>query len=676
MVEISFYTYLPFPSGKLANFANKGTRKEYIKIAIPLYEASIRGDWTAAQEILDKRPELVRYSITANNETALHVAASAKSTEQAEEFVKNLMTKMKKEDLELKNSSSNTALCLAAAAGNVKIVGIMVERNRALVAITGAGGMTPLYMATLFGHYETAKCLYGYSQNLRDDCWAPLNRGWLLQKCVENDMFDIALEIVKEYPDLGLSGSTVLGVLAKKTDTTFGFFSPLLLSVWTCFHPKVGPSKMESKANALELLNIIWGAIAEKPTKEIDNIIRGQPDPIEKDDKPASDTDRTLQLLQKISENTAKKHDESGNTNKEHAATTTNNTNVALQESARPKYSSRILFVAAKMGNTRFIIELIRLYPDIIWKVNGENQSIFHTAVKHRHEGIYSLLYEIGSMKDLITPLKDKNDNNMLHLVGKSAKKRRLEDVSGVAFQMQRELLWFKEVEEMIPPYRERKNKDGLTPHELFTKEHKDLVKQGEDWMKDTASQCMVVATLIATIVFAAAFTVPGGYNQDNGIPMFFEKVAFIIFVVSDAISLFSSSASILMFLSILTSRYAERDFQESLPKKLMVGLATLFLSITTMMIAFSVSFFVLYHNKLKWIPILITFFSALPVILYATLQFSLLKDVFFSTYTSRYLFCPKKHILYDENCKRNRRWFQITIPFISRCTTKISKLL
>lgn len=47
-------------------------------------------------------------------------------------------------------------------------------------------------------------------------------------------------------------------------------------------------------------------------------------------------------------------------------------------------------------------------------------------------------------MKDLITPLKDDNENNMLHLVGKSAKKKRLQDVSGVALLMQRELLWFK----------------------------------------------------------------------------------------------------------------------------------------------------------------------------------------------------------------------------------------
>ncbi|KAM0064905.1 putative PGG domain-containing protein [Helianthus debilis subsp. tardiflorus] len=205
----------------------------------------------------------------------------------------------------------------------------------------------------------------------------------------------------------------------------------------------------------------------------------------------------------------------------------------------------------------------------------------------------------------------------------------------------------------MVPPsYREKKNKDGLTPYELFTKEHKDLMTQGEKWMKHTASQCMVVAALIATIVFSAAFTVPGGYDQDNGIPIFHSKATFMVFVVADAISLFASSASILMFLSILTSRYAERDFLESLPKKLMFGLATLFLSIVTMTAAFSVSFFVLYHKGLLWMPILIGAFAVMPVLLYLLLQYGLFFDVFRSIYISRYLFKPKKQVLYYTNPK------------------------
>lgn len=75
-------------------------------------------------------------------------------------------------------------------------------------------------------------------------------------------------------------------------------------------------------------------------------------------------------------------------------------------------------------------------------KRNG--QSIFHVAVSHRHESIYNLLYELGSMKDYIVVMRDNDENTMLHLVGKPTMESRPRNVSGAAFQMQRELLWYK----------------------------------------------------------------------------------------------------------------------------------------------------------------------------------------------------------------------------------------
>ncbi|KAJ0818002.1 putative PGG domain, ankyrin repeat-containing domain superfamily [Helianthus annuus] len=283
-----------------------------------------------------------------------------------------------------------------------------------------------------------------------------------------------------------------------------------------------------------------------------------------------------------------------------------------------------MLFVAAEFGNREFVVELIWLYPDLIWKVDDNNQSIFHVAVAHRHEGIYNLLYEIGSMKDLISPLRDRNDNNMLHLVGKCAKQKRLEDVSGVALNVQRELLWFKA---MIPPaYRERKNKDGLTPYELFRKEHKDLVDQGEKWLRDMANHCMVIDCLITAMVFAAAYTFPGGYRQTedkyNGFPVFLSKPSFLVFVLADVVSFLLSCASIAIFSSINTSRFAERDFVQTLPKKLMFGLGTLVLSMMMLTIAFSVSFFVCYAKKgFLAMSIIITVVAGLVVLLFIRLH-------------------------------------------------------
>ena len=77
---------------------------------------------------------------------------------------------------------------------------------------------------------------------------------------------------------------------------------------------------------------------------------------------------------------------------------------------------------------------------------------------------------------------------------------------------------------------------DGLTPWDLFTKEHQVLRAEGEKWMKVTANYCMLVATLITTVVFAAAFNVPCGSNQDTGTPIFFLKTKwFSAFFISDA---------------------------------------------------------------------------------------------------------------------------------------------
>lgn len=572
------------PSGDL--LAN---REEYLSIGVPLYEASVKGDWERAKHILNTNPELVRYAITENYETALHIAASAKSTKLVEKFVQNLVSLMTPQDLLLQNRSANTAFSLAAAGGNVSIAKILVEKNPGLVNISGTQELMPLYIACLYGKYEMVKYLYAISNMMNGASWGPTNRGLVLQKSIEADFFDVALKMVMDNPALALNGN-VLQILARKTDS-FKAIKPH--PIWRVI------SRSEKENHAMQLLKIVWSNIVKKSKPEVDDILEGPAD-------------------------------------------------IAGQDRVeRVKHSSGVLFIAAEMGNKKFIVELIRQYPDLIWKVNDKNQSIFHVAVSHRQEGIYNLLYEIGSLKDFVTPLTDEDGNNMLHLAGMSAKNKRLQHISGVALQMQRELLWYKEVEAMVPPsYREKANNNGLLPHELFTNEHKDLLSASEKWMKDTASQSMVVAALIATIAFAVAFTNPGGYNRED-FPVS-RKRAFIVFFISDAISLALATTSILMFLYILTSRYAEKDFLEALPKKLMRGLAALFLSITTMMVAFSAScFFVFYDEELSWVPYVITGFAYMPVILYVRLQYELLADVYHSTYGSKNLFKPKKHVLY-----------------------------
>jgi hypothetical protein len=203
-------------------------------------------------------------------------------------------------------------------------------------------------------------------------------------------------------------------------------------------------------------------------------------------------------------------------------------------------------------------------------------------------------------------------------------------------------------VEKIVPPsYTKMKNSNGKTPKDLFTEEHNELLKVGEKWMKSTASSCMLVATLIATVVFTAVFTLPGGQNNETGVPTFLRKKWFLIFVISDSVALFSSSASIIMFLSILTSRYAENDFLISLPARLMFGLLTLFISIATMVIAFGTAINMIYDHKFVWIHSVIAVLACVSVTLFAWQHFQLWADTIRSTYWSRFLFQPFKHRLY-----------------------------
>ncbi|PWA44042.1 ankyrin repeat-containing domain, PGG domain protein [Artemisia annua] len=577
-------------------------REDYFNICIPLYAASFTGDWEAAKNILDRHPERVRCAITDNCQTALHIAVAARETRLTGRYVENLVKLMTDDDVELQDMDGYTAFCKAALAGNVKICEYLFEKHHKLLDIPSRDGRMPLNLAAVLGRYEVVKYLYDKSNKMSSNHWKPQDQKSTLEICVDRNFFDIALQIVNDRPELA-DNATLLRIMARKTRALNGvkgnLATRIIKSICRFIQMKAQPDA-EEDTDALKLLRVILRhTIRGKEKKTVDDIFRGH------DYKIAS----------------------SG------------------QGDETPEHSFKMLFVASELGNTRFVVEILRLCPDLIWMVNDDNLSIFHIAVMCRHPDIYNLLYEIGLMRDCIFPLKDKDGNNMLHLAGMSSVKMRPK-MSGATLLLQRELLWFQEVEKIMPrSYRLSLNNEGKTPYQLFFEANQDLVSNGLDCMKD----CMVVATLLITLQFAVAFTVPGGYNQEHGAPIFIHKLTFLVFVIADCISLFFSAMSLIAFLSILTSHDDQRQFINLLPPKLTIGLTAIFISGAAMMATFSASFFVLYHKGLKWIPIFIA--VAAPVSGYfAVSQFPVLLEMLRSRYDSHYLFKPKKPMLYSTN--------------------------
>lgn len=182
----------------------------------------------------------------------------------------------------------------------------------------------------------------------------------------------------------------------------------------------------------------------------------------------------------------------------------------------------------------------------------------------------------------------------------------------------------------IVPPhYLMHCDKEGLTAEDVLEMEHKEMHKEAKGWIKETAQSCSTVAVLVATVVFAAAYTIPGG-NKNNGTPVFYGSRVFLFFTLTDVVALVSSLASVVMFLSILTSPFELWDFHKSLPRKLSMGFAFLFFSLICTMLAFSATILLIFKldNK-KWIAILFCSAAFVPVAVFGwMLQYPLYKTV------------------------------------------------
>ncbi|KAJ9536772.1 hypothetical protein OSB04_un000076 [Centaurea solstitialis] len=302
-------------------------------------------------------------------------------------------------------------------------------------------------------------------------------------------------------------------------------------------------------------------------------------------------------------------------------------------DSHYPHYN-RPFLEAARQNTYQVVHEILVRSPKAIQIKDKDGYDIFQLALMHRSNKVFKLIYENPESMSRFCTFKDSSGNNMLHLAGKLARSHELDRKIDAALQLQQELQWFQQVKRLvIPAYRTEANIYKLTPNMVFMREHEQLKTKEEEWIKTTAESCCITAALITTIVFAAAITVPGGSNQESGIPIFRNNIAFTIFAISDAISLFTSCTSLLMFSSILTTRFAEQDFLILLPRRMIIGMYTLFLSTTAMMVAFSATLFLVFCHKKPWMLPPICGLACIPILCFYNVQFPFLVELYPMTF-------------------------------------------
>ncbi|XP_073034914.1 uncharacterized protein [Primulina eburnea] len=566
---------------------------------LPLHRAILRGDWKEGKKFLDKDEDAITAIINDSSETALHVAVE---TGKSNDFVRKLLEySTPNEAILSKASSGNTALHTAALAGNKEAAILLVNKKTDLLYIKNNNNMLPIHLAARNSHKDTLMYLISVSK-----------------KEVQNSPFVgklglcyVALYLVQKYPELATLSDDdddyALQVIAgmKSVFPSGKSFNWWQNWIYSCVpltslkNTKITTglrSDMDQVTKKFDWFKIISLVVPEVKSIKKKKVMHRQ----------------TLELVKCLC--------------------------TALQSlscsDASPIYESAIV-KAARKGIHEVVELIIEMFPNAIYAEESKTEcSIFHIAARERVENIFNIIYHMNERKQYFYDMTDSSGNNFMHICGELAPPHKLNLVSGAALQMQRELQWSKEMENFVNPSRRTwLNNDDKTPQMLFSEKHQELKSQGEKWMKDTATSCTIAAALIATVVFAAAFTVPGGLRSDTGVPIFVRKTSFVLFAISDSVSLFTSTTSLLMFLSILTSRYAEQDFLYVLPERLCIGLLTLFTSITFMMVAFGAAIYITLKEKSKLFLVPMTVLACLPVTSFAFLQFPLLIDVMYCTY-------------------------------------------
>lgn len=184
-------------------------------------------------------------------------------------------------------------------------------------------------------------------------------------------------------------------------------------------------------------------------------------------------------------------------------------------------------------------------------------------------------------------------------------------------------------VRKLVPPhFINHRNNYGQTAEELFTSQHKKLMEEGRKWIDQTTKACTIVAVLIATVAYTCAYTTPGGSNSKTGHPLLLKETPFHTFTTSDTLSLCFSLTSVVLFLSIMTSKMDQEDFRRSLPLKLVLGLTTLFLAVASMMVAFAATLVLIVGKRLHSAATPVYTVACCPVALFLVLEFPLYLNI------------------------------------------------
>ncbi|KAG5589724.1 hypothetical protein H5410_040238, partial [Solanum commersonii] len=304
-----------------------------------------------------------------------------------------------------------------------------------------------------------------------------------------------------------------------------------------------------------------------------------------------------------------------------------------------------VLHTAARMGHLEIVKSLLSKDPEIGFRTDSKGQSALHMAVKGQNVGI---VLELIKPNPSVLALEDNKGNRALHIATKKGRPQMVQclisiecidlnaiNKAGETALDIAEKFGMPEVVSILkvagaahskdhgkPPNNTKQLKQTVSDirHDVQSqlqqsrqtgfkvrKIAKKVKKLHISGLNNAINNATVVAVLIATVAFAAIFTVPGQYVEQikDGFSLgeanVADKAAFIIFFLFDSMALFISIAVVVVQTSLVVIEPRAKKLLIFWINRLMWA-ACLFISVSFISLAY-----VVVGSKERWLAIFAT---------------------------------------------------------------------
>ncbi|XP_015083649.1 ankyrin repeat-containing protein At5g02620-like [Solanum pennellii] len=304
-----------------------------------------------------------------------------------------------------------------------------------------------------------------------------------------------------------------------------------------------------------------------------------------------------------------------------------------------------VLHTAARMGHLEIVKSLLSKHPEIGFRTDSKGQSALHMAVKGQNVGI---VLELIKPNSSVLTLEDNKGNRALHIATKKGRPQMVQclisiecidlnaiNKAGETALDIAEKFGMPEVVSILklagavhskdhgkPPNNTKQLKQTVSDirHDVQSqlqqsrqtgfkvrKIAKKVKKLHISGLNNAINNATVVAVLIATVAFAAIFTVPGQYVEKKrdgfslGEANVADKAAFIIFFLFDSMALFISIAVVVVQTSLVVIEPRAKKLLVFWINRLMWA-ACLFISVSFISLAY-----VVVGSKERWLAIFAT---------------------------------------------------------------------